>query len=99
MNRKERKDRTDYRAWARKLRAQLRDARETIAALTDDRDELRRKVSMLTMLTDHYRSQEGMVQEMNNSALRTMDSLISQNSMLVDQNSSLVRMLAGRQQA
>ena len=47
-----------------------------------------------------------MVQEMNNSALRTMDSLISQNSMLVDQNSmlvdqnsNLVRMLAGRQQA
>ena len=95
MNRKEQKDRTDYRAWTRKLR----DARETIAALTDDRNELRRKISTLTMLTDHYRSQEGMVQEMNNSALRTMDSLISQNSMLVDQNSNLVRMLAGRQQA
>lgn len=99
MNRKEQKDRTDYRAWTRKLRAQLRDARETIAALTDDRNELRRKISTLTMQVDHYRSQEGMVQEMNNSALRTMDSLISQNSMLVDQNSNLVRMLAGRQQA
>ena len=99
MNRKEQKDRTDYRAWTGKLRAQLRDARETIAALTDDRNELRRKISTLTMLVDHYRSQEGMVQEMNNSALRTMDSLISQNSMLVDQNSNLVRMLAGRQQA